>query len=217
MTNGNIDSTRVFLVEDHPVMRIGLKMMLQEHGCHVCGETGNLENALTLLPVAMPEIAIFDLSLNGETAFNTLEFLRRQHPLIAQIVYSMHDSELFVEKALQIGVNAYVTKADPVETLIDAIAAVKAGKRFLGPTLAVSLKDRLSTQTGIRSSLPELSTREMEVLNLLGKGFSRSEIATQLDLSIRTVDTYIERLKQKLGAQSNRELVREAIRATNTG
>ena len=217
MTRDNTIATRIFLVEDHPVMRFGLKMMLQEHGCNVCGEAGNLEDALSLLPAAKPEIAIFDLSLNGKTAFDTLEKVRQQFPQIAQIVYSMHDAELFVENALQMGVNAYVTKADPVETLIEAIAAVKAGKRFLGPTLAISLEDRLSMQTGIGPSLGDLSTREIEVLTLLGKGFSRGEIATQLDLSIRTVDTYIERLKQKLGAKSNRELVREAIRATNTG
>ena len=206
---------KIFLVEDHPVMRLGLKMMLKERGFNVCGEAETLREAFSRLPEVSADIVIFDLSVNGETAFDAITTVRRQLPKLGMIVYSMHDARLFVEQALQIGVNAYVTKADPVEVLIDAINAVIAGKKFLGPTLVKSLEDRLIEQNGHGSTLSDLSDREMEVITLLGQGFSNREIASQLTLSNHTVETCLACLKQKLGLTSNRELSREAIRITH--
>ena len=209
--------TRIYIVEDHPVMRIGLKMMLHESDCHVCGESSGVENLDSGISVAKPDITIFDLSINGETVFSTIEKVRRNFPQMGQIVYSMHDGPLFVETALKLGVDAYVTKADPVETIIDAIAAVRAGRRFLGPSLSISFEDRLSMNGGLTASLTDLSDREMEILTLIGNGFGRIDIARQLNLSRRTVDSYYERLKQKLGVSCNRELIRRAIDVAHTG
>ena len=117
---------------------------------------------------------------------------------------------------MKIGVNAYVTKADPVETLVDAIAAVRSGRQFLGPTLTKSLAERLDggSQAG---STNDLSERELEVLTLLGRGFGRTEIAASLSLSTRTIETFVERIKNKLNVNNNRELLREAIRITHPG
>ncbi|MBU1106162.1 MAG: response regulator transcription factor [Candidatus Riflebacteria bacterium] len=211
------ETTRIFLVEDHPVMRLGLKMMLQERGFIVCGEAASESEAMALLPGAQADIAIFDLSLNGETAFAMMAAMRHLLPDVGMIVYSMHDSSLFVENALKIGVNAYVTKADPVETLVDAIFVVLEGKQYLGPTLIKSLEERITQQGGSELSLKQLSEREMEVLTLLARGFGPGEIAQQLSVSSRTVETYFSRLREKLGLNNNRELIREAIRVTYTG
>ncbi|MBU1106257.1 MAG: response regulator transcription factor [Candidatus Riflebacteria bacterium] len=217
MSGTNKDAVKIFLVEDHPVMRLGLKMMLEEHGFNVCGEAETLREAFARLPEANADIAIFDLSLNGETAFDGITQVRQQKPGLGLIIYSMHDTRLFVEQALQIGVNAYVTKADPVETLVDAVNAVVAGKKFLGPTLAKTLEDRIIEQSGHVTALRDLSSREIEVLTLLGQGFGNREIAAQLALSHRTVETYLTRLKDKLGVTSSRELSREAIKITHSG
>ena len=211
------ETTRIFLVEDHPVMRLGLKMMLQERGYIICGEAASESEATTLLPGAQADIAIFDLSLNGETAFAMMTAMRYLLPDVYMIVYSMHDSPLFVENALKIGVNAYVTKADPVETLIDAITGVLAGRQYIGPTLVKTLEERIFNQSGYENSLKHLSEREMEVLTLLGRGFGNVEIAQQLSVTTRTVETYLARLREKLGLNNNRELIREAIRVTHTG
>ena len=211
------ETTRIFLVEDHPVMRLGLKMMLQERGFIVCGEATSESEARDLLPSAQADIAIFDLSLNGETAFALMVAVRHMLPNVAMVVYSMHDAPLFVENALSIGINAYVTKADPVETLVEAIESVLQGKQYLGPTLAKTLEERIAVQGGSELALKQLSDRELEVLTLLGRGFGHSEIAQQLTVGVRTVETYLARLREKLGIANNRELIREAIRITHTG
>lgn len=211
------EATRILLVEDHPVMRLGLKMMLEENGFIVCGEATNESEAREKLSTSQADIAIFDLSLNGETAFATMTAIRHMLPGIGIIVYSMHDAPLFVENALSIGVNAYVTKADPVETLVEAIQSVLKNKQYLGPTLAKTLEERISLQSGCELAIKKLSDREMEVLTLLGRGFSNSEIAQQLSVGVRTVETYLARLREKLGIINNRELIREAIRITHTG
>ncbi len=210
-------AVKVFLVEDHPVMRLGLKMMLVEKGFAVCGEAGNLDEALHLLPKSAADVAVFDLSLNGDTAFSVLEQIRLWLPEMKLIIYSMHDAPLFVDNAISMGVNAYVTKADPVETIVDAINEVVAGRKFMGPSIARTLEERVLDSSGHGPAIKDLSTREIEVLTDLGQGLSRSEIAAKRGLSVRTVETYIQRLKNKLGVEQNRELIREAIRVTHSG
>ncbi|MBU1106943.1 MAG: response regulator transcription factor [Candidatus Riflebacteria bacterium] len=211
MNSDSESQTAIFLVENHPVMRFGLKTMLERHDYAICGEAATADEATSLLPTANAKIAIFDLSLNEGTAFAGLNEVRKLLPELLLIVYSMQDAQLFVENALKIGVNGYVTKSDPVETLIDAIEEVMAGNRFFGPALAKTMEKRLVLQTGIEIALQDLPSREMEILTLLGQGFSRSEIAKQLRLSTRTVETYLERLKQRFGVSNNRELTRKAI------
>jgi len=206
-----IDRVRVFLLEDHPVMRLGLKMMLEERGFDVCGEAENPEQALSRAGESGADVAILDLSLGGELAIDTIAALRRKLPELAMVVYSMHDTPLFVESALRAGANGYVTKADPVETLIDAIAVVRSGKRHFGPALARALQKRSMEAGAPRVSLNELSTRELEVVTLLGQGFGLSEIAERLSISARTIETHLVRLRDKLGVKTNRELTRAAI------
>lgn len=208
---------KVFLVEDHPVMRLGLKMMLEEKGFAVCGEAESLDETLRLLPKSSADIAIFDLSINGDTAFSVLEQIRLWLPEIRLIIYSMHDSPLFVDNAMNLGANAYVSKADPVEILVDAINSVMAGNKFFGPSIKRALEARFSGGKKNDSTVKNLSMREMEVLTDLGQGLSRSEIAAKLGIGVRTVETYIQRLKQKLGVELNRELIREAIKITHSG
>ncbi len=211
------DEIKVFLVEDHPVMRLGLKMMLVEKGINVCGEASDLDEAVKLLPDSDASIAIFDLSLNGENALTVLEQIHISMPRLGLIIYSMHDAPLFVDTAFSLGISAYVTKADPVETIVDAIEAIRAGKTFLGPTVAKSLEERITDNTGHGATIKSLSAREIEVLIDLGKGLNRLEIAEKFGLSVRTVETYIFRLKQKLGVEKNRELLQEAIKVTHSG
>lgn len=213
----NNSEVRIFLVEDHPVMRLGLKMMLEEKGFIVCGEAGNLDEAARLLPESHADVAVFDLSLNGETSFPVIEQIHHRLPNTALIIYSMHDAPLFVDNAMSVGASAYVTKADPVETILDAIKAVRAGKKFMGPTIAKTLEERITGSRGHGTILKDISAREIEVLTALGQGLGRAEIATKLGLSPRTVETYLQRLKQKLGVNQIRELIMEAIRVTHSG
>lgn len=202
---------KVFLLEDHPVMRLGLKMLLQERGFEVCGEAETPAEAMRLLPSSAAAVAVFDLSLGGETAIETIAKVRRRVPELLLIVYSMHDTPLFIESAFRAGANGYVTKADPVECLIDAIEAVKKGKRHLGPSLARTLEERLAANGEGNLALKSLSARELEILTLLGQGFGLAEIADRFTVSARTIESHLSNLQQKLGARNNRELTRFAI------
>ncbi|MEW6709134.1 MAG: response regulator transcription factor [Candidatus Riflebacteria bacterium] len=209
--------TKVFIVEDHPVMRLGLKMMLEGKKIKVCGEAENLENAIRDIPGSSADIVVFDLSLNGENALPTIEQIHCQRPELGLIIYSMHDAPLLIENAMNLGASAYVTKAEPVETIFDAIQEVNAGRKFLSPLIAKSLEERIKENSGHSKILKSLSAREIEVLTGLGHGLGRSEIAQKHGLSVRTIETYISRLKKKLGVDQHRDLIREAIRVIHSG
>ena len=137
--------------------------------------------------------------------------LRRVFPKLLILVYSMHDTPLFVESAFRAGANGSVTKADPVETLSVAIAAVKSARRHLGPPLTKALEKGGGDSGGTRVVPDELSMRELDVVTLLGQGYGISEIAGRLKISGRTIETHLVRLRAKLGGKSNRELTRAAI------
>ena len=213
----NVEPLKVFLLEDHPVMRLGLKMLLQERGFDVCGEAETPGEALRLLPASTADVAVFDLSLGGEIAIETIAKVRRRVPQLLLIVYSMHDAPLFIESAFRAGANGYVTKADPVESLIEAISAVKQGQRHLGPSLARTLEERFAANGQLKATLDGLSTRELEVVTLLGQGFGLSEIADRFSVSSRTIESHLMHLRQKLGAQNNRGLTRIVIQFLHPG
>ena len=202
---------RIFLLEDHPVMRLGLKMILTERGFEVCGEAERPDQAIPMLAECGAEVAILDLSLGGELALELISDLRRRFPDLLILVYSMHDTPLFVESALRAGANGYVTKADMVDALVEAIAAVRAGKRHFGTSLAKMSESGHGDVRAVQAALTELSPRELEVVTLLGQGYGLSEIAARMSISGRTIETHLVRLRAKLGVKSNRELTRAAI------
>ncbi|MBF0501884.1 MAG: response regulator transcription factor [Candidatus Riflebacteria bacterium] len=208
---------RIFLLEDHPVMRLGLKMMLEERGFEVCGEAENAEQALKLLPEAAADVAVLDLSLQGETALQAVAECRQRFPALAIIIYSMHDTPLFVESAMRAGANGYVTKADPVAAIVNAIEDVRQGKQHFGPSLARELQKQDSDLARQGLKLREITGRELEVLTLLGQGFGLAEIADRFCISTRTVETHLNHLREKLGVKTNRELTRAAIQFLHPG
>ncbi len=212
-----IKPLRVFLLEDHPATRLGLKTMLEERGFVVCGEAEKIEQALALLPSAKADVAVFDLSLQGKTALSAISDFRNRFRKLAIIVYSMHDSVFFIESALQAGADGYVTKVDPVEALITAIGEVRKGKIHFGPSLAKDLEKKSYDPGNSGKKIREISGRELEVLTLLGQGFGQSEIAERLFLSPRTVETHLNRIREKLGVKSSRELIRAAIQFHRPG
>ncbi|MBF0502266.1 MAG: response regulator transcription factor [Candidatus Riflebacteria bacterium] len=208
---------RVFLLEDHPVMRLGLKKMLEECGFEISGEAENPQQALILLQTAKTDVAIFDLSLQGETAFSAIAECRKRYPKLPIIIYSMHDSPLIVDNALHAGANGYVTKADSVETLISAIEEVLKGKRHIGPSLVKELQKQTVELEKQGFDFKKISRREIEVLTLIGQGYGLSEIAERLSISAKTVETHQIRLREKLGVKTNRELTRAAIKFLQPG
>lgn len=206
MTGARNAATRVFIVDDHGVMRMGLRQLLIRRGFDVCGEAETADDALARIEITRPDVALVDLSLGRDDGMSLLGRINSSVPEVNLIVYSMHDDPFYIHKAMAAGAKGYVTKDDASSHLIEAIKAVISGKRFFSDSVAGKLADKAAVaETAV------LSKRERDVFELLGEGFSIREIADKLSLSHKTVETHCGNLKRKLRAETMRELSRKAI------
>ena len=204
------ETTRVFIIDDHPIMRQGLKSLLESMGYEVCGEAATVEEISRNLSESMPGLIILDIKLLEE---NNLDLLQVGLPFangVPVIIYSMHANLVLMEKAYNSGACGYVRKNDPLEVLEGAIRGVLLGKSFSSETLSPSLIDLWLQKSLGRKSSP-FSPREKQVYDLLGKGFRPKVIAEKLVLSHKTIETVIGRLKIKVGVNTNSSLVRHAV------
>jgi DNA-binding NarL/FixJ family response regulator len=201
---------RVVLVEDHLLVRSGLRHLLEARGpVRVVGEAGSCREALELLEKVQADVAILDVSLPDGTGIALCQRLRERFPELRLLALSMHEDAEYVRGFLQAGGQGYVSKAAVDHELLDAVLAVARGERYLNPALAMRLAMEL-----VRESAEEapLSPREEEVLRLLAQGLSHKEVAEKLGISEKTVATYRERGMEKLGLASRSELLRYAAR-----
>jgi DNA-binding NarL/FixJ family response regulator len=215
-TKSAIIKNRVFLVDDHPLVREWLTNLINEQPeLVVCGEAENAAQALKGIAETKPKLAIIDISLNAASGLELVKDLCLQHPSVAPLVLSMHEEELYAERAMRAGARGYVRKRETSKNILVAIHRVLGGGIYVSEKLsnAMALKF-LKGQEGVgnsQSRVGELSDRELEVFELLGKGRSTSEIADELHLSLKTVQAYSVRAKEKLGLTTAAELLREAI------
>jgi len=201
---------RVVLVEDHLLVRSGLRHLLEAKGpVRVVGEAGSCREALELLEKVQADVVILDVSLPDGTGIALCQRLRERFPELRLLALSMHEDAEYVRGFLQAGGQGYVSKAAVDHELLDAVLAVARGERYLNPALAMRLAMEL-----VRESAEEapLSPREEEVLRLLAQGLSHKEVAEKLGISEKTVATYRERGMEKLGLASRSELLRYAAR-----
>ncbi len=207
---------RVLLVDDHPVLRMGLAERINhEADLCVCGEADTAREAIGAVSRQRPDVAVVDISLPDAHGLELIKDLHTLHPRLPLLVFSMHDEALYAERALQAGARGYLMKREPPQALMAAIRQVLNGEIYLSPNMTRRLLGRLAgagpAPTG--SSLPDLSDRECEVLELLGEGFSTREIAARLHLSSKTVSSHRENIKRKLQLNSGAALLRYAIHA----
>jgi DNA-binding NarL/FixJ family response regulator len=208
--------SRIFLVDDHPLVREWLTNLInQQSDLEVCGEAENAAQALRGISTAKPKLAIIDISLNAASGLELVKDLCIQHPSVAPLVLSMHEEELYAERAMRAGARGYVRKRETSKNILAAIRRVLEGGIYVSEKLsnAMALKFLKGHEAvGIpRSRVEQLSDRELEVFQLLGQGKSTSEIADELHLSLKTVQAYCVRAKEKLGLTTAVELLREAI------
>jgi len=207
--------TRVFVVDDHPMVQEWLATFLQmQPDLEVCGHTAELKHSLEAIRAAQPDIAIVDLFLKGGSGLELIKDLKIHCPKIEVIVLSMHEELSYAERALRAGARGYVTKRESTTKIVEAIRHVRAGKIYANAEMMAGLAARLVGQGEPRQQDPleSLSDREIEVFRRLGNGEGTREIATALGLSLPTVQTYCARIKEKLGVSTSNELIREAVR-----
>jgi DNA-binding NarL/FixJ family response regulator len=216
VTKDNQQRNRIFLVDDHPLVREWLTNLLnQQPDLEVCGEAETAADALRGIEATNPKLAIIDISLNAASGLELVKDLCIQHPSVAPLVLSMHEEELYAERAMRAGARGYVRKRETSKDILAAIRRVLGGGIYVSEKLsnAMALKF-LKGQEGVgvaQSRVEQLSDRELEVFRMLGQGRSTSQIAEALHLSVKTVQAYCVRAKEKLGLTTAPELVREAI------
>jgi len=198
-------TTRVLLVDDHPLVRDGLKARLGGlPGLEVVSEAGNSNEAFDAIEQARPDLVLMDVGMKDVNGIDLTRQLLERHPNLLVLMLSMYDNPEYVNRALQSGARGYVLKDAPSTEIISAIEAITAGQTFLSPAIAGRL---LRSQT----PRPMLSQREAEILRCLSKGQSSKQIAKTLDLSIRTVETHRQNIKRKLNLAGQAELIKYAV------
>jgi DNA-binding NarL/FixJ family response regulator len=196
----------VFLVDDHPLVRSALEQLLVGAGLSLAGQAGGIRETLNHPGLARSRLVVVDLALGEESGLDLIKLLRARG--LAVLVYSMHEGSTVIRRALDAGADGYVTKREAAQALLDAIKAVMAGSRFLSPRVEAALRE-LTTTEG-------LSGQQQQIYRLLGQGLSNEEIARQLAISVRTLESYCVRILDKLGLQGIRTLRRQAIRDAGT-
>ena len=211
-----VDSARkrVLIVDDHPLMRDGITQLIdQQADLEVCGSASNAVEALKILDSRHPDLLLVDISLPGMDGIELIKNVRKGHPTLPVLVLSMHPESLYAERAVRAGAKGYVMKHASADILLAAVRKVLSGRLYLSPEMAERMLEKATANSldPSESAVDRLSDRELEIFKLLGRGYKPHRIAEELLLSVKTVETYCSRLKQKLGAKDAAELLRLAI------
>jgi len=206
--------SRVFIVDDHPLVREGLTNLINgQDDLIVCGEAKDSARAINGIAKARPDVAVIDISLENESGLELVKQLASQFPQVALIILSMHDEALYAERALRAGARGYVMKHETSKSVLASIRRVLGGGIYVSERIVKRMALRLASSREPVASSPveRLSDRELEIFRLLGQGRTTSQIAGDLNLSLKTVQAYCARAKEKFGVTSLTELLRAAI------
>ncbi len=212
--------TRILVVDDHPIVRQGLSQLInQEADLTVCGQAEEATAALEAMTTLRPDFVIVDISLNGPDGLDLLKTIRAQDQAMPVLILSMHDEALYAERALRAGANGYIMKQEATDNVLVAIRQIVHGEIYVSDRVAKRMLLQFVSHTNLpkRSPIDGLSDRELEVFRLIGRGHATRQIAEELHLSVKTVETYQAHLKDKLSLKSGRELVQHAVRWVASG
>lgn len=205
---------RIFIVEDHPIFRLGLTHLIEsDPQFSVCGHAASFPDALDKLRSMQADAAVLDVAIEGANGLELVKHLRTEHPHLALLVLSVHDENIYGPRALRAGAQGYVMKREADDVFLQAIHKVLAGEVYVSPALADNLLYRVvfRNEADSKSQIASLSDRELEVLDLIGRGIPSRDIADKLHISVKTVETHRLHIKEKLGLTHASELVRFAI------
>lgn len=206
--------SRVLLIDDHPIVRQGLAQLIdREPDLKVCGEAEGAADAPAAVDSLRPDVVMIDLLLKETDGFELIKSLHARHPTLPMLVLSMHKETLYAERALRAGAKGYIMKQEAAHLVLAALRTVLSGAIYLSQAMSSRLVTKLVDPRNAdpRTSLERLSAREFEVFQLIGQGVGPTEIASRLGLSVKTVESYRDTVKQKLGLRTGAELTRAAI------
>lgn len=205
---------RVLIVDDHPIFRMGMAELLnQEDDFTVCAVAEDLISARKALKNLGPDLAIIDITLAGDNGLDLVKEIVAMDREIPVLVLSMHDEQVWAERAIRAGARGYIMKKEASETVIQAMRNIIGGKIHVSNSIMERLLDRMQMRTSSPAAplVDILTDRELEVFRLIGYGLSTREIAERMKLGVKTIGTYRDRVKQKLGIKSAAELIRRAV------
>ncbi|MCA1803615.1 MAG: response regulator transcription factor [Rhodothermaceae bacterium] len=206
--------TKIYLVDDHPLMRKGIAMTLDlEMDFEVCGQAESAEEAISDIPAKMPDIVVIDISLPGMNGIELIKHLKTQNPDLLMLVVSRHDEEMYAERAIKAGARGYLMKMEAGDVIVNAIRRILRGQIYLSEEINNKLLMGMMAggQVGRSSPLEILSDRELEVFELIGNGTTTREIAERMHVSVKTVESYRTRIKTKLDISTGNELIKHAV------
>jgi DNA-binding NarL/FixJ family response regulator len=211
---------RIVIVDDHPIVRRGIAAMLnQESDMQVCAEADSYHAGIDAIREHHPDLAIIDLTLPDIGGLELVKQVRAIDPELLMLVLSMHDESLYAERVLRAGARGYIMKQEGTDKLIGAVRAVMRGDIYVSEKMASRMLGKFvdGKREGGSSPLERLSDRELEVFELLGRGLSTREIAERLCVSIKTVESHREHIKEKLKLSNANELVQHATQWVMSG
>jgi DNA-binding NarL/FixJ family response regulator len=206
---------RIVVIDDHPLFRKGLEQLIgSSNGFAVCGEAGNAAEGLSALRKLKPDLTIIDISLPGANGIELIKNIRAEFPKLPLLVLSMHDESLYALRSIRAGAQGYIMKQEALENVVRALHEIMAGRPYLSPAMSAKLITNFAkggNDNGKTNPTDSLSDRELEILELIGKGREVREIARELHLSPKTVETHRAHIKEKLNLANARQVARFAV------
>ncbi|OUW17697.1 MAG: DNA-binding response regulator [Opitutales bacterium TMED158] len=207
-------ATRIYIVDDHPLVRQGLTQIIaNEEDMEICGEAEDAPGAMKGVGQCNPDAIIVDISLRGNNGLELIKNLKAIHEEIPILVFSMHDEAIYAQRALRAGAKAYVMKKEPSDKVVEAIRKIIKGEIHVSPSVADQVLHQIVNGPNNASTSPvdRLTDRELEVVQLIGRGLSSREIAESLKLSVKTIESHRAHVKEKLSLRNATELVQFSV------
>jgi DNA-binding NarL/FixJ family response regulator len=204
---------RILIVDDHPMMREGLRQLIErEADLEVAGEAEDAVAALDLAEAQNPDIAVVDITLKSSNGLELIKDLQIRAPKTAVLVLSMHDESLYAERVLRAGGRGYIMKQEGGKKIVEAIRRVLSGGVYVSDNVSARILDTFSGRTQNKSAVELLTDREFEVFQLIGQGLSTTEMAEKLHVSVKTIEVHRVNIKARLNIATAQELIRFAVR-----
>ncbi|MDQ8202127.1 response regulator transcription factor [Pelagicoccus sp. SDUM812003] len=205
---------KVFIVDDHPLVRQGLAQIISsQEDLEVCGEAEDASSAMRGIDNTSPDVIIVDISLQGNNGLELIKNVKAIHETIPILVFSMHDESIYAQRALRAGAKAYVMKKESSEKIVEAIRKILKGEIYVSARVADQVLHQIVSgpSNAAASPVDRLTDRELEVVQLIGRGLSTREIAESLHLSVKTIESHRAHVKEKLNLRNATELVQFSV------